>query len=219
MKKPYNETWIRNLAVQEISERWYFKNLISQVQFEAVKTNFPEHFYRPGIFVKIGLFLFSTIACAFFIGFISLLFTNTSGKTFAVITFICFLCLSFLLEYLIINRKLYHSGTDNALLYAAIGLLASTVFILFEHLEFWQYCVLLLIVLVAATYRYADMLTTAGSFLTLFTLMANLMMKVSLGKALLPFAVMALSIAIYYLMKKLKIRITKIAGLYWKLCR
>ena len=204
MKKPYNETWVANLAIQETSEKWYSKNLISKEQVETLKTNFPEQFYRPGIFVKIGLFLFSTIACAFFGGFITLLFTNPSGSTFSVIAFISCLCFIFLLEYLIDDRKLFHSGIDNALLYAVLYSLSIGFYLLFENLEFWQYCILLLFVLIIATYRYADILTAAGSFLALFSLISNLMLKFPMGKALLPFAAMALSVIIYFLIKKIK---------------
>lgn len=204
MKKPYNEIWIKNLAIQGISEKLHEKNLISEEQLEMVKTNFPEHFYRPRLFIKIGLFLFSTIACTFLIGFIMLLFARIVDQTFVAITSFSCLCFLILLEFLIKDRKLFHSGIDNALLYAAIGSLASTFFLHFEHLEFWQYCIVSLFVLLTATYRYADILTSAGSFLALFTLMANLMLKFPLGKALLPFAVMALSVIIYFLIRKIK---------------
>lgn len=204
MKKPYNETWVRNLAIQQTSEKWHFKNLISQEQFEQVKVAFPEEFYRPGIFVKIGLFIFACIACSFFIGFISLFIMDAGNNAFGLVSIVCCLCFTFFLEFLIKDRKLFHSGMDNALLYSAIGASLVPVFMLFENLEFWQYCICILAVLCFAAVRYADLFVTAAAFITIFTLLANLMMKFPLGKALLPFGIMILSVIIYFAIKKIK---------------
>jgi len=204
MKKPYNETWVNNLAIQQISEKWRFNNLISHEQNEAVKVAFPEEFYRPGIFVKIGLFVFACIACSFFIGFIALFILDAGSNTFGLVSVVCCLCFTFFLEFLIKDRKLFHSGVDNALLYSAIGASLVPVFMLFENLEFWQYCICILAVLCFAAIRYADLLVTASAFVTIFTLLSNLMMKFPLGKALLPFGIMILAVIIYFSAKKIR---------------
>ena len=204
MKKAYNESWVENLAIQETLENWLYKKLITDDQNKTAKINFPEKFYRPGLFIKIGLFFFACIACCFFVGFITLFVADSGEKAFAVVGFLSCICFTLLLEYLIRKKDLFHSGVDNALLYAALAAAIIPFFILFEHLEFWQYCVIILIAFIAATLRYADIFVTAGSYLTIFALMANLMMKFPIGKALLPFAIMALATAIYFSIKKIK---------------
>jgi len=204
MKKAYTQTWIENLAIQETSENWHFKNLITDEQLTSIKASFPEEFYRPGLFVKIGLFLFACIACSFFTGFISLFILDAGDKAFSLVSFLCFICFTFSLEYLIKDRKLFHSGVDNALLYAALGSLAVPFVMLFDNLQVWQYCVLAMLILTIAAIRYADLFVVICAYLVLFTLLANLMMKFSLGKALLPFAVIALSLIIFYLAKKVE---------------
>lgn len=212
MKRAYKETWVENLALQQIAENWFSQNIITKEQFEKTKINFPENFYRPGIFVKIGLFLFACIACAFFIGVMSLFIIDAANNVFSVVSIFCCACFVFFLEYLIRERMLFHSGVDNALLYAALGTAITPVFLSFENLEIWQYCIFILLVFSLAIYRYADIYVSAAAFVALFTLLANLMMKFALGKALLPFAIIMVSVIIYFLARKIKIT-------YYKDCR
>lgn len=213
MKKAYNETWVENLHVQRQAAIWKSKNLLTGQQEEEVKAQFAEKFYRPGIFVKIGLFLFGVVACSFFVGFLSLFtFDTRSEAGFSTLSLICCACFVFTLEYLIKTKNLFHSGVDNALLYAAIIAAMVPVFLLFEHAPVWAYCLIALAIVVPATLRYADLLGPVAIFGLIFTIMAELMMKFLLGKALLPFAVMLLSGVIYALARKNK-------DIYYHECR
>jgi hypothetical protein len=203
MKKAYNERWIENLHILNTADAWFFQKQITKEQFEEAEKAFPQEFYRPGIFVKIGLFFFTLIACSFASGFVSLfIIGNGSGANISAVSYICMAGFIFFLEYLIKQKKLYHSGVDNALLYAAIGATVIPFFSLFDNLQVWQYCVIMFAVSFAATLRYADLLTAAGSFFLLICLLGDLMMKFPLGKAVLPFAVMILSAAVYILVKR-----------------
>ncbi|SKB72689.1 hypothetical protein [Dyadobacter psychrophilus] len=203
MKKAYNETWIDNLHILNTADHWFEKKLISQEQLENARKAFPQKFYRPGIFVKIGLFIFTLIACSFASGFVSLfLIGNGAGENISIISLICMAGFIFFLELLIKNNGLYHSGVDNALLYAAMGAAVVPFVSLFDNLEVWQYCIILFAVAFTATLRYADMVTAASAFFLLICLLGNLMMKFPIGKAILPFAVMALSAVIYLLVRK-----------------
>lgn len=203
MKKAYNETWVQNLDIQRIAQSWQAKNLITTAQFEQIKTEFHESFYRPGIFVKIGLFLFTLVAGCFFTGFISLFFLDGGGdKSFAVLSILCAASFFFVLEYFIKDRKLFHSGIDNALLYMATGATLVPIFIIFPDLKVWQYCVFILIIQILVTLRYADVFTTLIGIIVLYAFFANLMVGFPLGKALLPFAMMILSGIIYFLNRR-----------------
>lgn len=213
MKKAYNQTWVENLHIQHQAAAWRSKNLLSPDQEEQVKTLFPEQFYRPGIFVKIGLFLFGVVASSFFVGFLSLFIYDTSSEIgFSTLSLLCCACFVFFLEYLIKTKNLFHSGVDNALLYAAVTAALVPVFLLFEHASLWAYCLAALAVIVPATLRYGDLLGPVAIFGLLFTIMAELMMQFALGKALLPFAVMILSAVIYGLVRKNK-------DVYYRECR
>jgi hypothetical protein len=205
MKKAYNQSWVENLKIQETASYWLSKNLISADQLSKIKVAFPEHFYRPGIFVKIGLFLFAIIACSFFAGFTSIFLSGDgSDSAMVVLSLACLAGYAFSLEYLIKTRNLFHSGVDNALLYSAIGAAMMPVFILFSHLEVWQYCIFMLFILLFVVFRYADFVATLGLFAVTLTLVTTLLVKFPLGKALLPFAVMILSATIYLTIRKIK---------------
>lgn len=213
MKKAYNETWVENLHVQYRAAEWKSGNLLTGDQEEQVNALFPEKFYRPGIFVKIGLFLFGVVACSFFVGFLSLFIYDTGSELgFSTLSLICCACFFFVLEYLIKTKHLFHSGVDNALLYAAVTAAMVPVFLLFENAPLWIYCLVALAIIIPATLRYADLLGPIAIFGLIFTILADLMMKFPLGKALLPFAVMLLSGMIYLLARKNK-------DIYYRECR
>ncbi|MCE7040531.1 hypothetical protein [Dyadobacter sp. CY312] len=95
MKKPYNEIWIENLQVQRICEGWLSKKLITPQQNDLAKIAFPQDFYLPGIFVRIGLFIFAMMGCSFFTGFISLFFIKSNSNTFIPVSLLSAIVFSF----------------------------------------------------------------------------------------------------------------------------
>lgn len=213
MKKAYNETWIENLHIQRQAAEWQTKNLLTAEQKDEVKAQFPESFYRPGIFVKIGLFCFATVACSFFVGFLSLFIYDTGSEIgFSTLSIICCACFLFALEFLIKTKNLFHSGVDNALLYAAVSAALVPMFLLFDDAPLWMHCIIALAIVVPATLRYADLLGPVIIFGLIFTLLADIMMEVELGKALLPFAIMIVSAVLYALVRKNN-------DLYYRECR
>jgi hypothetical protein len=213
MKKAYNETWIEHMHIQSTASEWVSKNLLTKEQEAEVKEVFEEKFYRPGIFVKIGLFFFAVIACSFFVGFVSLFFYDTGSEVgFSLLSLICCACFTFFLEHLIKTNKLFHSGIDNALLYSAVTAAMVPVFLLFENADTWFYCLLGLAVLVPVILRYADLLAAIVAFGLLFLFMSSLMVKFPLGKAMLPFGIMALSAAVYFFARKIR-------SIYYMACR
>lgn len=213
MKKAYNQTWIENLYIQQQASQWKLKNLLTAEQETEVRNQFPEQFYRPGLFVKIGLFCFAVVACSFFVGFLSLFFYDTGSEVgFSTLSLICCACFIFCLEYLIKTKGLFHSGVDQALLYAAVTAALTPMFLLFDHAPLWIHCLVALAIIAPATLRYADLLGAIVIFGLIFTLLADLMMKSPLGKALLPFGVMVLSALIYWLARKS-------TDLYYRECR
>ncbi|MBE9463110.1 hypothetical protein ACFP1I_27505 [Dyadobacter subterraneus] len=202
MKKAYNELWITNLNIQNISRSWHRKNLITTKQLEQITIDFPEAFYKPGIFVKTGLFLFTILAGSFFSGFISLFFLeNSTDKIFTVISIVCAVSYFFALEYSIKDRKLFHSGIDNALLYMAEVATLIPVFLTFEHLKIWQYCLIILVVNSVLLIRYADILIAFISVGALYVMFANIIIASPQLKPFLPFFLMLISAVIYYFNK------------------
>jgi len=213
MKKAYNESWVTNLAVQTIVRSWMKDNLVTVQQRKQVEMAFPESFYRPGIFVKIGLFLFTLFGGSFFAGFLSLFFIENAGnKTLAALSLVSAVCYYSFLEFFIRDRKLFHSGIDNALLYMANAAAIIFFIALFEGLEVWQYCLFILLVNAVTSLRYADLFTVFISLASIVVCFASILIKLPFGKALLPFGVMVLSAIIYFLNRKE-------SGLYYHGCQ
>lgn len=205
MKKAYNKSWVENLHILHIADEWCSNKHLSKEQKIAVEAAFPHQFYNPGIFVKIGLFIFTLIACSFSSGFLSLfLLGNVTRLSFSIVSLVCMVGFIFFLEYLIKYRKLYHSGIDNALLYAAIGAAVAPFSTFFNNLQVWQYCVMLFSFSFIATLRYADWLTTGISVFALFCLLGNTLIQFPIGKAIIPFAVMILAATMYFLVRRNK---------------
>ena len=200
MKKPYNETWVKNFHIQNMSRFWLKKNLITHQQFEQIASDFPESFYKPGFFVKTGLFLFTLLAGSFFSGFISLFFLeNGSDKIFNIISIVCAVCFFFALEYAIKDRRLFHSGIDNALLYMAAIATLTPLFLTFEHLKIWQYCLIVLIVNSLLLVRYADILITLVTVAALYIMFASIIISIPPVKPFLPFCIMLISAVLYHI--------------------
>ena len=198
MKKAYNETWVTNLAIEKTAAKWLSQKLISEEQFASVKENFPSNFYRPSQFIKIGLFLFACIACSFFTGLLTIMFMDSGQYAYVPICLLSFAGFMLMLNQQIRNRRLFHSGVDNALLYASITSLFICLFSFFDNrLEVWQYCLIILLVLSLAIYYYADLICSIAFFATYLVLPANLMLQSAMGKMLLPFAIMIMSVLIY----------------------
>ncbi len=204
MKKLYNPEWIQNLEIIRLADSWFEKKLISESQLIGIKAGFSVPFYNPGIFVKIGLFLFTLVACSFFGGFLSMFFLGMSDGDgpLSLLSIVAGCAFIFVLELLIRDKKLYHSGVDNALLYSAIAAFTTPYFLIVTSPTVAQSCFYILIILAIAHYRYADAFIAIASYAVLFTLLANLMMKFPLGAALLPFGIMAVSAIIFFFANK-----------------
>lgn len=204
--KAYNETWVENLANKLSLNEWFKKGLISQAELEKCNEEVSEDFYDPNWFIKIGLFLFTGIAISFSSGiFLSLLGLGSNNITIGVFLVI-FSVLSFIvLEYLIKRNKLYRSGIDNALLYSAIGFLFTGIlsFFNFDFVDY-LYPLLFLAILTPALIRYADLLVSFGVFVSLFLFIFLFSNTFSWGKTLLPFIMMAISAAVYFISKAQK---------------
>jgi hypothetical protein len=202
MKKAYNESWVENIDNQAIINNWHEQKLLSDEQFELTQKAFPVGFNRPNVFVKIGLFLFTNIVGSASFGFLSLFLAAIileSSIGLAVICLIYAAILLYLLEYFIKKNKFYHSGADNALLYATIG----AIFVFFLAITdfkaaFSIYYIIGLVVLLPALLRYADPLVAIGTYLTWIALWFTIVTKFPVGKSIIPFVIMLVSAASYF---------------------
>ncbi|QNH61880.1 hypothetical protein [Hymenobacter sediminicola] len=215
--KAYNPAWPLHEAMQAASARWHRRGLLTAGQQQAIQVAYPLEFYRPGLFLRIGLFIFACIGALGGAGFFALLTELDHFRAVAILGGFGTLAA---LEFFIRSSRLYHAGADQALLYITLGwftvLLIDIVHDIVPYSSRYgtslgtSYLFLILgplfLLFLAVTIRYADRLVAAGTYLLLLLLMANWLLQVPAGRLLLPFALMLASGVAYWLVKRLSRR-------------
>lgn len=206
----YDPTWPRHEAIQAQATRWHKRRLLTAGQLTAVQTAFPLSFYRPHLFLRIGLFLFTVLGALAGTAFVGM-FTNFNFLGTVIVSLIIG---AGVLELVVQGKHLYHSGADNALLYLELmGVVALIFYLVFNQLNQFGYedfqdpvpgtlrltlaLLLTLAVLVLATLRYADRLVAVAAFLNGLLLLGNTLLVLPFGTLLLPFALAAASAGAY----------------------
>lgn len=196
----YNPAWPHHEAIQAQATRWYKRQLLTAEQLAAVQAAYPLDFYRPHLFLRIGLFVFTVLGALAGVGMVGMM-TNFDFLGTLITTLIIG---AWMLEAVIRSKRLYHSGADNALLYLELlGLGALIVYLVYEQssahdpaLGTPRLTVALLLtlsVLLLATLRYADRLVATAAYLNALLLLANVLLMLPYGTRLLPFAAAAAS--------------------------
>ncbi|MBO2011965.1 hypothetical protein [Hymenobacter negativus] len=196
----YPLDWPFTTALRARAARWQRQQLVSPAQLAAIEVAYPLAYYRPVWPLRVGLFIFTWIALGMMGGF-SLLLTDGHSPIAAGL-FFCGACFA-MLELMIKERRFYHAGVDNALLYSGLASAVSLLYYIFSdhlwpfngsyHLDLGgSFLVLLLILalLVAAVLRYADGIVTAAAFVAFLLIVALFGLNSPLGQALLPFLMM-----------------------------
>lgn len=200
----YNPEWAFYTALRKRAARWQRQQLISPTQLGAIEAAYPLPYYRPEWPLQVGLFLFALLGLSMAGGFTFMITYNTPLLAGLLHCAACFV----VLELLIKERRFYHAGADNALLYAGLSGAVGIIFYVFSE-YFWpelgrfnldlgnSFLALLLILalFVAAVVRYADSLVVVAGFITALMIVGLFGMNSALGQALLPFMVMATAAA------------------------
>ncbi|AEI50765.1 hypothetical protein [Runella slithyformis] len=214
--KAYNETLVRNRYAQKMAEKWHSEGMLTDGQLAEAQLIHAAVPYDPNLFIKIGLFVFA-LACFFFGGsFVILLVGEGNGLSISITSFLYAIGVAFLLVHIIQTKQLHFSGIDNALIYGVIGATMPLIFQLYESLnisELWIGVALCLPVLVLVVYSFGEPLVALGTFLCILFIVASVLMKNPIGKALLPFALMAVAAVFFMITRKLG---QKQTAFYWK---
>lgn len=232
--KAYNPLWAHHEAMRAAATRWQKRGLLSSLQLAAIVAAHPLDYYRPTIFLRIILFIFTIIGLSATSGFMALFFSGGfhSGNEEVLLVAIAALTIAgglALLEFAIKNSRLYHSGIDNAILYYTLGWAVFLLVYLIYEVSPIGYrasssltspaaaiaLLLVLLLLIAATIRYAERLVAAAAYATYLLLLASVLLQFSIGRLVLPFAVMLASVVAYFFIKKLAQRPDY---LYYKAC-
>lgn len=221
----YNRTYIEYLALVKKANNWFSQKMLSQEQLSAIIEKYKTNFYTPGLFIKIGLFIFTYILISAAVSMYSVfffMFDNNYSNGFAAFTSLLFSIGTFIaLEQLIKRKNIYRSGIDEALLYAALGFLFGTLGFMFNDMIddeniFLFFCILSIPILGFAVARYTDRFIALVLTFCLYAVFFLLLLKLGeIAKMIMPFALMLLSVVIYIQARKYK---AKENFLCWKPC-
>lgn len=220
MKKVYNEDWIEALAIRKKVKGWVGQRLLTPEQEARIRELFPESFYRANVWVRIALFLFTLLLNGCTSSFVTMFFmpvlenSTWGGGLLGVAYGAGFF---FLLNFLIRERRLYHSGIDDALLYSALFSFCGGLFLIFSPVfqsELVGYALLALPVLTWAVIRYAGMIVALALLINVYAIAGLLAFRVPAGKLLLPFIGLFLSAGVYFLSRLIRRK----TGVYWSAC-
>ncbi|MGA0555470.1 hypothetical protein ACO2Q8_02390 [Larkinella sp. VNQ87] len=200
--KAYNETWVRNKQILEYTASWRRQGLLDEATEQRIQARFPVGFRPSNGFIEVGLFVFSIVAISGSYFLLTTLFAKLFDNDILYSLFnIAFgLGIGLLVGYLIKSRHYYRSGVDNAMVVAAVALVCGGFVGLFpDQLPLWQYCFLLLPLVLLSVWYYSDLLLTMAAFATITIGMFDLMLAFSFGKQLLPFVLLMVSVGMYVL--------------------
>lgn len=202
----YNSNTLDNLEIKEEAEIALRKDCIDVATYKAIEAAHPVNFYTPNPIIKIGLFILTTIIICFSLGLLTLMTLDAlrSERGFAGLCIFAGVACYVALELFIREKKLFRAGVDDALLWGTVLLLISSLIAYdFDHVSMTTWCLVTFIVTLLATLRFADMVMAGAAFLAFLGLVFSLLIKLGpVSKTVTPFVVMALSLAVYFIVRR-----------------
>ena len=217
--KAYPPAWAHNEAVRAAAGRWQRCGLLTAAQQAAIEAAHPLAYYRPLLFLRIGLFIATLLASSSVLGGV----VSGSGFLLGPLGYgvVVLLSAGLVLELVIKRGRHYRSGVDNALLYNALG--AWIFLVLYTYFELlppssggnvltgpltgwllWlAVLALLLASLLAALLRYADPVVAVLAFGTALALLVSALFPLQL---LLPFGLLGAAASLLFGLEKLPAR-------------
>ncbi len=202
--KGYPSAFVEQLAIIRKVRTWQEDKKLSATQVGELLAHYSNDLYQPNVFIKIGLFLFTGLACSFFTSLMFLIFapafTNSFEQETLFLSTVLSISFAIALEYVIRVKHFVSVGIDNALLYAClITIFYGVNMLLGAYLSSTTILLGMALIALLATIRYGDSLV-GGATLFLFTCtLISFLDRYELGKTLMPFITMGFAAAVYWL--------------------
>ncbi len=207
----YNSKWLDNLRIKQEAFDYFKKKWIDAAQFESIKNNFPESFYIPNIFIRIGLFIFTVILISAILGLLSIPLIDAfkRGNDYGIVFIIYSILTAAALFGIVVfyDKKIYKAGMDDALLYIALILAGTGIYIVTDVKDPLLFLIIIFPLLVISAILFSDMLVSAASYLCFFAMIFLFLIKFQIGKLILPFVIILTGVFFYLIIQKaLKIK-------------
>ena len=194
----YNNEWLGHLDIRKQAAEAFDADCLTKDELTGINNKYPVGFYTPNIFIRIGLFVLTIIIMLFSLGLLALIFHSAldenlfSGLTifFAILCYVA-------LEYMVRTKNHYCSGVDDGLLWGASVALFCAISLPYD-LSGLTNCLIIFMISLGATLRYADKLMAAVAYFSLAGIFFYACVESgSIAKAIAPFIIMVVSLAIY----------------------
>lgn len=200
----YNHTSLDNLLIQEEVENALQQDLLSKEEAAGIENKYPVNLYTPNLFIRIGLLLLTAIVVLMGYGVFCLIVLNGGEKGFGIMTIFYSLIIYGGLEFMIREKKHFRSGIDDGLILFGIGFIVAAINILADgSMSFLGQSILIFIPALYYLLRFGNVLMAGISFLSFLAIIFSFFIRFGdAAKTAMPFLLMALSLVVYWLMKK-----------------
>lgn len=199
----HNDIDVRNWQLQKLAQDFVEEGRLTPPQYEALKEAFPTKIQQPNIFLRIGLFVFTSLCILFSMFFIGLL-TGSLGSSMGAwggLALFFAVVLTAMVEFFIREKHWYQQGSDNAMVYAAVGCFITAIGMIVKFDSALSYSVVSLIFLTVAAWHYGDALLAFGAF---YSLILSFIIGFDTSETppiVVPFACAVLAFTVYFLSK------------------
>ncbi len=197
----YDEEAIRNLQLQEVAKNIFENGGLTPPQYARVQNEFPVELKQSNIFIRLGLFLFTSLCIGFSIGLATLIFSSArlDQGGIGVLSILYGIGLTALNEMFIKTQHWYRQGSDNAFCYASVLCFVVGICLLAHFEQTWVVALLFCVFLTAAAVRFGDPLLALAAFFTLLFTFFDLINSSQITHLASVFVGVSLSIAVYFL--------------------
>jgi hypothetical protein len=199
----YKRTWLDNLYIHHQLDDAFHEQYISKEEMETCKKNYMVGFYSPNFFIRIGLFLLTTIIFIFAYGlFLLLLFSAGSNDAGGGVMCVTFGVIAYVVLEFMVRKNHFRSGVDDALLWIAAVLIVTGINI-WTNISSVGNAVLIFAIASYLSLRFMDAVMSAVACLACLSVFFFSYTKMGpVAKASAPFLIMIVSAAIYFLTDK-----------------
>jgi hypothetical protein len=202
----YNTQQLDHVEMRQQAQDALDQNVITPEEHQQVKAMYPVYLYTPNVYIRIGLFVLTSIVVLVTFGLFCLLFSDGGAGVFTGFS-IFFAMISYtVLEAMVIrDKKHYRSGVDDSLMWLS-GILIYTGICIMND-DFIEGLWLFVFLFVGSGFfalRFADRLMCALAFLSLLGwLFYGCLELGAVGKTIAPFALMAVSFGVYFSVRRM----------------
>ena len=191
----YNTAELDNKDVQDQTRKALAEQLITGEEDTRIRAAYPVTLYTPNLFIRIGLFLLTTVIVIASAGLLALMISSNANSVAVPLLFTGLFSIG-ILEYLVYRKRHFRSGVDDALLWLAAALILTAIDFFFDHVSDLQLWLLAFVMSLWCTLRFADRIMALAAYSSLLgILFCTVGEWGSTGRLLLPFSIMVVAAA------------------------